>query len=365
MKKTLSLLISFLSLPLLGGGSISAQTVIQGNLPELNGMRILLRVHGTPVDSADVTDGHLRLTTNKIDEPTYIILESTDQRFGTQFWIGRDTVTLSIPADQSRVNVEGSQTEKEYEEFSALMQPVYDHKLNLRRRSSQSLKEGNPELERQLSDSTKWVNEHEYLPRLEQFVRTHPRSYVSLNFIYNMRCLEKYPLTVYKPLIDLLDQNAFHGYQWKTINEYIKADEGLEPGHVFPTISGVDYYGNSVSSDNYKGKTLFVTISAAGCSEYDNDITLRQELYAKYKDKGLEFIDYLSTGNKQNILKAVAQHKLKWKVFSDFMQWDSPWFKANKIDHISRTYLVSPDGTIIANQLFGSALREAVENAMK
>ncbi|RCX12192.1 glutathione peroxidase [Anaerobacterium chartisolvens] len=52
-----------------------------------------------------------------------------------------------------------------------------------------------------------------------------------------------------------------------------------------------DAKGNAVSLDEYKGKVLLIVNTATGCGltpQYDG----LQDLYDKYKDKGLEILDF-------------------------------------------------------------------------
>lgn len=260
-------------------------------------------------------------------------------------------------ASRRDIDIIGSKTNDEYHEYCRVMEPVWTE-------GRKAL--GDMKKQASLSEKERQQIENAYHAKEDSvfmtFARRFPASYITLNHIYNKRGIDKYPFSVYSEMAKVFTPGAFEGDQWNTFMTLYNKDLALEPGHEFPSFSMNDVYGKQISLSDFKGKKyVLFTISSYGVSDYNADLKLRRELYGKYREKGLEMIDYLLAGDMINVLKPAANYDLKWHFVTDMKSWDNPWLKEHAIDHITQNFLIDKNGVIIAKNIFGDGLKREID----
>lgn len=73
-----------------------------------------------------------------------------------------------------------------------------------------------------------------------------------------------------------------------------------------------------------------------------------KELYARYHDKGFEVVGVSLDSSKESWEKAIAGLELPWPQMSDLQGWKSAGAPEYGIKMIPSTFLLGPDGRIIA-----------------
>jgi peroxiredoxin len=80
------------------------------------------------------------------------------------------------------------------------------------------------------------------------------------------------------------------------------------------------------------------------------------KLYNKYKTSGFEILGISLDQNRERWLQAIQADKLTWKHTSDLKGWSNEVSKLYEISAIPKTFLVDPNGMIIARDLRGAEL---------
>ena len=80
------------------------------------------------------------------------------------------------------------------------------------------------------------------------------------------------------------------------------------------------------------------------------------KLYNKYKTKGFEILGISLDQNRERWLQAIQADQLTWKHTSDLKGWSNEVSKLYEISAIPKTFLVDPNGMIIARDLRGAEL---------
>ena len=335
--------------------SAKAQYVINGHVDNIPDGYMKLHLGAGKQDSTKVTNGCFTFKGAYLEAPEYVMMRHANYNWGCAFWIGNDTVDFTTVDDMPVVK--GSKTEDEYKEFRRTLQPVWNRGLELKKQMDKDVSKYDSIM--QIVNTTYKAAEDS---AFADFVRRYPSSQVALNNIFNMRGMDKEPYSKYSKFLAMLTPGAFKGRQWKAMCEYAEKDLALEPGHAFPGFAMDDVYGKRISVEDFKGKYVLLTLSNYGVKDYDADLQRRKMLYEKYHSKGLEMIDYSLSSDLVNVIKAPANMGLRWHFVTDFKSFDSPWLKAHAIDHITRNFLISPEGVIIANDLFGTELEIEINN---
>lgn len=333
-----------------------AQYSITGDLRNVPDGKIDLIVHGANTDSADVVNGHFSIRSNRhVTGADYVMLATKDRKWGTMFWMRNDTITIKPTAEG--YDLSGSKTEDEYQDFVKWMTPIWNEKAAVKKaagKDANKINEAFKYIQRVLSpkqDSIFMIWAHQ-----------HPSSYVALNYIYNCRGMDKYPLQRYMPMLEALTPGAFEGDQWKTMQQMIAEDKAKEPGSVFPDFTTGNAYDEPVTRADFAGKVVLYFVGYTTQDEYLSDLPLRKELYAKYHQQGLEMVDMLMVSKRSDVVRAVAEHRQPWTVVSDLRGFNSPFIEGYHIDHVPQVFLVGRDGKIVAHNVYGQNLKKTVES---
>ena len=85
-------------------------------------------------------------------------------------------------------------------------------------------------------------------------------------------------------------------------------------------------------------------------------------VYEKYKPLGLEILGVSLDESKAKWTAAIRKDNLTWLQVSDLRGWSSVAGAAYAVSSIPQTFLIGPDGKILAKNLRGQALEQFLEN---
>ena len=96
----------------------------------------------------------------------------------------------------------------------------------------------------------------------------------------------------------------------------------LKIGDVAPYFSGVDQFGEFISSDRLIQKGPFTLIFYRGywCMYCIKHLTKLQKAFDKYSDQGYQII-VVTPENKENIQKTISKTKIRFTVLNDSMNY--------------------------------------------
>ncbi len=131
-------------------------------------------------------------------------------------------------------------------------------------------------------------------------------------------------------------------------------------GTKFADITENDPEGNAHKLSEYCGKGNYVLIDfwASWCGPCRQEMPNVKKNYEKYKSKGFNVVGLSFDNNKEAWKKAIADMGLEWVHLSDLKGWRTIAASTYGINSIPSSYLVAPDGTIVAADLRGEKLGE-------
>ncbi len=152
------------------------------------------------------------------------------------------------------------------------------------------------------------------------------------------------------------------------IQKSIETDKGIranQPGAKFIdfTIETGNLDGTSVSFSDYigKGKYILVDFWASWCAPCRAGIPAIKELYNEYAGDNFDVVSIAVRDEREATLKALEKEQMPWHQIIEAQ--DIP-MRLYGFTAIPQVMLFSPDGTLIARDLFDEAVREAVEKAL-
>ncbi len=129
-------------------------------------------------------------------------------------------------------------------------------------------------------------------------------------------------------------------------------------------ITGITVTGDEFNIDQWKGKVVIVDFWATWCGPCVASMPELIQLYEDHHAHGLEIIGISLDDNRTQLKSFLDQKELPWPtIFTDpegKEAWDNPLATYYGVSAIPTTFLVGRDGKVVATDLFGKSLHEAV-----
>ena len=152
----------------------------------------------------------------------------------------------------------------------------------------------------------------------------------------------------------------------KQMAEFLEKTEKTAVGKPFVdfTVEKGDRDGTSVSLSDYigKGKYVLVDFWASWCMPCRKEAPVIAEVYKKYGGSRFEVLGVAVMDKREDTLKAIEDDGIGWPQILDAQAMPLELYGIQSIPHI---ILFGPDGTILARELRGQALKDKVAEVMK
>lgn len=290
---------------------------------------------GEPIDSAYVEDQSATFT-GSIDEPVAARISVAGQR-GPLFILESGTTSFN----------------KNYQPFGTMLNDSF-------RAASDEFASIAQEYEAATTDEGRYNAYNKLYAALDKTIADNADN--ALGFLFFVQRLsEESDAQVIRELI--AKYPAFADFKrTQTALAAAEKREATMPGKKFTDFE-VTYNGTTKRLSDYvgKGKYTLVDFWASWCGPCIRETKVIKELYAKYKDQGLDVLGVAVWDKPEDTLRAIKTHQLPWENIINAQTIPTDLYGITGIPCI---ILFGPDGTIISRGKQDDELRADVDAAM-
>lgn len=310
-------------------------------------------------DTAELIDSKIQFT-GSLEQPEMIYLRVGDSRKMINIFAENSTISVRVQIDSLQdAKVTGSRTHDELLEFKDYLKPV-DEKINkLRVEYREVVQQGDTDRRAEIDAEYEELRQ-EQIMMIKDFVANRPASHLSPFIIRSYLAYELNYQELDEMLVSL-DSGVHVSRDYKTLRERADILENVAVGKPAVDFALNDTTGNPISISSFKGKFLLIDFWASWCTpcRVENPNVVR--LYNDFKDKGFEIIGVSFDEQRDRWIDAIHKDNLTWSHVSDLQGWSSAAGKLYAINAIPATVLLNREGTIVAKNLRGDALRQKLE----
>jgi len=135
----------------------------------------------------------------------------------------------------------------------------------------------------------------------------------------------------------------------------------LAIGKTAPDFSLPNPAGKLISVSTFKGSWVLLDFWASWCKPCRAENPFLSEVNRRYKDKGFKMFSVSLDADREAWMKAMVQDQMDWAHASDLKGWKSSVVALYGINSIPASYLIDPEGKIVAKNLRGRALLQKLE----
>ena len=199
---------------------------------------------------------------------------------------------------------------------------------------------------------------------LDSLLAAHPASPVAAYFVVKDFAY-KLDLEGMKAVRAQLDASLAGSEYVNQIESMISRMEKVQVGSVAPDFTLPDVDGNPVSLSSFRGKYVLVDFWAAWCPDCRKENPNIVAAWEKYKDKNFAVLGVSLDRKRDQWLAAIEKDNLTWTQVSDLKYWDSEAAVLYCIRWIPMSFLIDPEGKIVAIGLEGEELHNKLEELLK
>jgi thiol-disulfide isomerase/thioredoxin len=345
------------------GGKYKVQGKIEGLAKDK--LYYYVNIDGGKLDSTTVEDGKFAFEIS-CKEPALVQLtvESTHEQ-GLFFGQPGDIDLQGVSGQLSEIKVKGSKAHEEFTAYVESLTPVQEKLQALMLTTKQS----NVDTAAVMLQYQEILNEKKTL--LKKHIAKQPSSVVSAALILDVIDQNSEPAEA-KAMLDMLQgeaaKSSYASSLAKAVDKLkIVASAKANPiaiGKAVPDFELPTPEGKPFKLSSLRGKYVLVDFWASWCGPCRQENPTVRVAYQKYHGKGLEIVGVSLDKKADAWTSAIKKDELPWIHVSELKEWEGITHVMYNVQAIPSNFLLDKEGNLIAMNLRGTALEEALAKVM-
>lgn len=135
-------------------------------------------------------------------------------------------------------------------------------------------------------------------------------------------------------------------------------------GQIAPDFELPDAQGVNHKLSDFKGKYVLLDFWASWCAPCREENPNIVKQYQAFKSKNFTVLGVSLDEDKSDWLKAIKDDNLSWTHLSELKRWDGKVTLLYKVEGIPASFLLDPQGKIVAKNLRGADLQQFLEKTL-
>uniref|UniRef100_UPI00404790AB redoxin domain-containing protein n=1 Tax=Algoriphagus sp. TaxID=1872435 RepID=UPI00404790AB len=298
-------------------------------------------------------NGDFSYELDSISTPTFYELNLYGQRL-VKLALFKEDVSVKLNlSDPTSLQIEGSQDSKEMLKLEKLMETYQLDVNQLNERYYAAMGKNDTEAIQQIQMDAMAL-ESQQVGRVKEMIESMGNSFASLAAIGLLNPQNDFPFI--DELINKLDERYPGTISILQMKQQLNEMRALAVGQEAPDIALPDPNGKLTKLSDLRGKYVLIDFWAAWCKPCRQENPNVVRLYKQYNAKGFEVFGVSLDRSREDWIKAIADDQLAWTQVSDLKYFNSVAAELYQIQAIPATYLLDPEGRIIARDLRGPSL---------
>ncbi|WP_268034139.1 TlpA disulfide reductase family protein [Algoriphagus sp. PAP.12] len=307
------------------------------------------------IDTLDVASNGEFAIDLEVNEPTFYQLYLYGEKAVRLALLDEDVEVKYDFNDPENVSIEGSKDSKEMLKLEQLM-IAYQEEVNQLNEAYYEAMSNNNSEEIKAIQTKALELEANQAEKVKDMITSMGDSFASLAAIGLLNPKTDFPFM--DELVARLNSNYPNTKSIMQLKQQLDELRVLSVGQPAPEIALTNPNGELIKLSDFKGKYVMIDFWAAWCKPCRQENPNVVRLYNEYNSKGFEVLGVSLDRTREDWVKAIQEDGLLWPQVSDLKYFNSEAAELYQINAIPATYLIDPDGNILAKDLRGPSLEK-------